>query len=133
MKCSKSSRFLGLRPRPRWGSLRRPPDPLVVRGFLPSAIAASRLWRLHYPQFCPISLPQIFAISVGYLYFFQYLFPQVMYRFTPLCMGPLTYFPVIRPLPGMEQNVPRPGQVHSGTMKRSGMNLYRTKHVDFAV
>src|SRR6218665_576298 len=28
-----------------------PPDPLVVRGFLPSAIAASRLWRLQVPRF----------------------------------------------------------------------------------
>src|SRR6218665_3325386 len=43
---------LGLRPRPRWGSLRRSPDPLVVRGFLPSAIAVSRLRRL-----IPISPP----------------------------------------------------------------------------
>jgi len=28
-----------------------PPDPLVVRGFLPSAIAASRLWPLQLPRF----------------------------------------------------------------------------------
>ena len=27
-----------------------PPDPLVGRGFLPSAIAASRLRRLQFPQ-----------------------------------------------------------------------------------
>src|SRR6218665_4088186 len=46
LKCSKSRRFLGLRPRPRWGAYHAPPDPLVVRGFFPSAIAASRLRRL---------------------------------------------------------------------------------------
>src|SRR6218665_831184 len=43
MKCSKLCRFLGLRPRPRWEAYGAPPDPLVGRGFLPSAIAASRL------------------------------------------------------------------------------------------
>ena len=36
MKCSKSRRFLGLCPRPRWGAYVPPPDPLVVRGFLRS-------------------------------------------------------------------------------------------------
>src|SRR6218665_468640 len=46
LKCSKSRRLLGLRPRPRWGAYHAPPDPLVVRGFLSSAIAASRLQRL---------------------------------------------------------------------------------------
>src|SRR6218665_2274881 len=46
LKCSKSRRLLGLCPRPRWGAYDDPPDPLVVRGFLPSAIAASRLQRL---------------------------------------------------------------------------------------
>ena len=46
LKCSKSRRFQGLRPRPRWGSVRRSPESLVVRGFLPSATAASRLRRL---------------------------------------------------------------------------------------
>src|SRR6218665_3867568 len=45
LKCSKSRRFLGLRPRPHWGAYHAPPDPLVVRGFLHSAIAASRLRR----------------------------------------------------------------------------------------
>src|SRR6218665_370810 len=39
MKCSKSRRFLGHRPRPRWGAYDAPADPLVARGFLPSAIA----------------------------------------------------------------------------------------------
>src|SRR6218665_2458887 len=57
MKCSISRRFLGLRRRPRWGSLRHSPDPLVVSGFLPSAIAASRLRHLHFPYFS-ISVPQ---------------------------------------------------------------------------
>src|SRR6218665_2325391 len=52
LKCSKLRRFLGLRPRPRWGSLQRSSTPLVVRGFLPSAIAVSRLRLL-----IPISPP----------------------------------------------------------------------------
>src|SRR6218665_4043318 len=47
MKCSKSRRFLGLRPRPRWGSLRCSPIPhsgkglLAIgnRGFPPPALA----------------------------------------------------------------------------------------------
>src|SRR6218665_1081071 len=52
LKCSKFLRFLGLCPRPRWESYDAPPDPLVVRGFLPSAIAVLRLRRL-----IPISPP----------------------------------------------------------------------------
>ena len=43
IKCKKSRRLLGLRPRPRWGSLRRSPDPLVAMGFLLSAITPSAL------------------------------------------------------------------------------------------
>src|SRR6218665_2414738 len=50
MKCSKSLGFLGLRPRPRGGAYYAPGDPLVARGFLPSAIAASRLRRLQFPH-----------------------------------------------------------------------------------
>src|SRR6218665_213727 len=50
MKCSKSLRFLGLRPSPRGGAYDAPPDPLVARGFFPSAIAASRLRRLQFPH-----------------------------------------------------------------------------------
>src|SRR6218665_3427758 len=50
MKYSKCIRFLGLRPRPRRGAYDAPPDPLVARGFLPSAIAASRLRRLQFPH-----------------------------------------------------------------------------------
>src|SRR6218665_3826954 len=50
MKSSKSHWFLGLRPSPHWGNLRRSPDPLVVMGFLPSAIAASCLRRLKLPR-----------------------------------------------------------------------------------
>src|SRR6218665_4044212 len=49
IKCSKLCRFLGLRPRPRWGADDAPPDPLADRGFLPLAIAASRLRRLQFP------------------------------------------------------------------------------------
>src|SRR6218665_1924769 len=45
LKCSKSRRFLGLRPRPHWGSLRRSPRPSSCerllafsnRSFVPSA------------------------------------------------------------------------------------------------
>jgi len=50
MKCSKLRRLLGLRPRPHSESVRRSPDPLVGRDFLPSAIAASRLRRLQFPD-----------------------------------------------------------------------------------
>src|SRR6218665_3714481 len=35
MKCSKSLRSLGLCPRPCWEAYDAPPDPLVMRGFLP--------------------------------------------------------------------------------------------------
>src|SRR6218665_16400 len=49
-----------------------PPDPLVVRGFLPSAIAASRFRRLHFPQISqdlsPQSYIQIFASATPSLY-----------------------------------------------------------------
>src|SRR5688572_7853223 len=48
MKCSKLRRLLGLR-RPRRGAYDAPPYPLVVRGFLPSAIAASRLRLSQFP------------------------------------------------------------------------------------
>jgi len=50
MKCSKLRRFLGLRPRPAGGAYDAPSDPLVGRCFLPSAITASRLRRLQFPQ-----------------------------------------------------------------------------------
>ena len=59
MKCSKSRRLLhGAPPQTPLGSLPRSHRPLVGRGFLPSAIAASRLRRLHCPQFSQISVPQ---------------------------------------------------------------------------
>ena len=38
-----------------------------------------------------------------------------------------------RDSPGMERNVPRLGQVHSGTMRRPGMNYSGAKFSDFAV
>src|SRR6218665_441737 len=60
IKCSKSLRFRGLRPRSRLGAHDAPPDPLVARGFLPSAIAASRLRRLHFSQFFQYLSPQSF-------------------------------------------------------------------------
>src|SRR6218665_602742 len=40
----------GAPPQTPRGSLRRSPDPLVARGFLPSAIASSRLRRLQFPH-----------------------------------------------------------------------------------
>ena len=36
---------------------------------------------------------------------------------------------IARDSPGIRQNVPRPCQVHSGTMKRPGMNFSGTKYV----
>jgi len=36
---------------------------------------------------------------------------------------------IARDSPGMRQNVPRPDQVHSGTMQRPRINFYRTKYV----
>src|SRR6218665_4124707 len=57
-KCSILRRFLGLRPRPRWGAYDAPPDPIVGRGFLPSTIAPSRLRRLQFPRLaCPSQSP----------------------------------------------------------------------------
>src|SRR6218665_1574644 len=52
MKCSKSRRFLGLRPSPRWGSSRRSPRPpsregLLAfgnRSFAPVALAITPTW-----------------------------------------------------------------------------------------
>src|SRR6218665_365642 len=57
MKCSKLRRFLGLRPRPRWGSLRRSPTPpsregLLAfgnRSFAPSALALSQIFSRSVP------------------------------------------------------------------------------------
>jgi len=42
-------------------------------------------------------------------------------------------FRISRDSPGMERNVPRPGQVYSGTMRRPGMNYTGAKFSDFAV
>src|SRR6218665_2352772 len=50
MKCSKILTVSGAPPQTPLGSLRRSLDPLVARGFLPSAIAASRLRHLQYPH-----------------------------------------------------------------------------------
>src|SRR6218665_2067145 len=50
MKCSKLRRFWGSAPDPAAGAYDAPPDPLVGRGFLPLATAASRLRRLQFPQ-----------------------------------------------------------------------------------
>src|SRR6218665_1132935 len=61
IKCSKLRPFLGLRPRPRWGAYHGPPDPLVVRGFLPSAIAASRLRHLTLLELSKTKIPTLLA------------------------------------------------------------------------
>src|SRR6218665_3206376 len=68
IKCSKSCRFLRLRPGPRWGSLRHSLDPLITTGCFTSAIATSGLLGLQshilvyrYPasrsQFFPLLAP----------------------------------------------------------------------------
>src|SRR6218665_1896015 len=59
MKCSKLCRLLGLCPRPRWGSLRPSPRPPSRQ---PSAIAASCLRRLHFPQISQdLSPPKLYT------------------------------------------------------------------------
>src|SRR6218665_2084835 len=76
----------GAQPRPRWGSLRAPSDPLVIRGFLPSASAASRLRRLQYPIPCSdvlLSIPH--AGSRPWLCLL-YLAPNLNALATPLVM-----------------------------------------------
>jgi|SRR6218665_15864 len=40
---------------------------------------------------------------------------------------------IARDSPGMERNVPRPGQVHSGTMKRPGMKFSGAQFADVVV
>src|SRR6218665_2876090 len=40
---------------------------------------------------------------------------------------------IARYSPGMKQIVPRPGQVHFGTMQRPGMNFSKTKYVDIVI
>jgi len=73
----------GAPPQTPLGAYDATPDPLIVRGFLPSAIAASGLRRLHFPQFFQYLLfPNVSNICP----------PKVMYRLTPLYMGPLLVF-----------------------------------------
>src|SRR6218665_3961880 len=95
---------LGLRPRPRWGSLRRSPKPLVGMGVAPSALATRYILAPH------ILLAQIYPPP-------RFNIPRIANgseqppdptpstncaSFPDLrdlnCMGPLTYFLVIRPL-----------------------------------
>src|SRR6218665_148016 len=59
---------LGLRPRPRWGSLRRSPDPLIVSGFAPKAHAPRPLRRLKADP------PSFFGtnLTLGYRHLFLY-------------------------------------------------------------
>src|SRR6218665_3740100 len=60
---------LGLRPRPRWGSLRRSPRPLIVSRFAPKALAIRRLEadpiishrRLSGPRAPPQYFGQVYA------------------------------------------------------------------------
>src|SRR6218665_2786329 len=53
LKCSKMRWRLGLRPRPRWGSLRRsiPQTPLIVRGNAPSALGTLYFVSIFTSQF----------------------------------------------------------------------------------
>src|SRR6218665_4004874 len=50
MKCSKILTVSGAPPQNPRGGYDPPPDPPVAGGFLPSAIAASRLRRLQFPH-----------------------------------------------------------------------------------
>src|SRR6218665_572233 len=52
MKCSKSRRLLGLRPRPRWGAYDAPPDPLFGRAscFRQSQLRA--FGACSFPDYC---------------------------------------------------------------------------------
>src|SRR6218665_1684737 len=51
LKCSKMRWRLGIRPRPRWGSLRRSPRPLIVRGNAPSALGTLYFVSIFTSQF----------------------------------------------------------------------------------
>src|SRR6218665_418743 len=86
LKRSKSLPFLGLRPRRRWGAYNAPSDPLVVRDFLPSAIAVSRPPRSISPL--PPNKKTNPANDCGYrpqivvlFYFFQTFHPISPYFF----------------------------------------------------
>ena len=74
-----------------------------MRGFLPSTTAASRLRRLHFFNFFQyLSLPNFSNICP----------PQSYVQMYASVYGPLTYFPVIRPLGGTN-NRERPRLNHS--------------------
>src|SRR6218665_674822 len=85
MKCSKSRRLLGRR-------LRRSSDPLVVRGFLPSAIAASRLRQSQLRAFGACNYPDAHVLlrtlasrpRLHLLYFAPPNFQALATRPTPL-------------------------------------------------
>src|ERR1700733_11790454 len=57
LKCCKMRWRLGLRPRPRWGSLRRSPRPLIVRGFAPSALATPCVPTSHFRKVATLVAP----------------------------------------------------------------------------
>src|ERR1700733_7667559 len=54
IKCSNFFGFWGSVPDPAGGAYDAPPDPLIVRGFLPSAIETSRVPRSYSRIFHPI-------------------------------------------------------------------------------
>src|SRR6218665_2175670 len=107
LKCSKMRWRLGLRPRPRCGSLRRSPRPPSREGLRTFGARNSLFLSSLGPY---ILLPQIYPLP-------QFNIPRIANgskqppdptpsalwasfpdRRNLNCMGPLTYFPVIRPL-----------------------------------
>src|SRR6218665_712364 len=98
---------LGLRPRPRWGAYDAPSDPLVGRGFAPLALA-TRYFLAPY-----ILLTQIYPPPSNSTFLESPLVlsnprPHPLGTLSlvsrpsgPQLYGPLTYFPVIRPLVDM--------------------------------
>src|SRR6218665_2556892 len=95
---------LGVRPRPRWGAYDAPSDPLVGRGFGPSALA-TRYFLAPYILLAQIYPPPQFNIPRIANGSKQPpdAHPSALWASFPdlwdlNCMGPLTYFPVIQPL-----------------------------------
>src|SRR6218665_3627055 len=78
LKCSK---MRWLRPRPRWGSLRRSPDPLIVRGNAPSALGTLYFVSIFTSQFpfrAPLTEfldPPLYVFMYVCIFFFLHLNP----------------------------------------------------------
>src|SRR6218665_888464 len=87
LKCSKMRWRLGLRPRPRWGSLRRSPDPLIVRGNAPSALGTLYFVSIFTSQF-PFRAPP-YGIPGSATEFGHTIFLTVLC--TPFCPAITSY------------------------------------------